>query len=62
MLKLYVMRHAKSSWDHPNLEDHERPLSKRGKKNAKKICEFFVKKNISLTTYYFHHQKEQRKR
>ena len=42
------MRHAKSSWDHPNIDDHERPLSKRGKKNAKKICEFFVKKK-----YYF---------
>ena len=48
MLKLYVMRHAKSSWDHPNLEDHERPLSKRGKKNAKKICEFFVKKKYKF--------------
>ena len=42
------MRHAKSSWDHPNLEDHERPLSKRGKKNAKKICEFFVKKKYKF--------------
>tara|TARA_B100001142_G_scaffold233554_1_gene231878 strand:- start:195 stop:719 length:525 start_codon:yes stop_codon:yes gene_type:complete len=48
MLKLYVMRHAKSSWDHPNLDDHERPLSKRGEKNAKKICEFFVKKNYKF--------------
>lgn len=42
------MRHAKSSWDHPNLEDHERPLSKRGKKNAKKICEFFVKRKYKF--------------
>jgi len=48
MLKLYVMRHAKSSWDHSNLDDHERPLSKRGKKNAKKICEFFVKKKYKF--------------
>ena len=48
MLKLYVMRHAKSSWDNPNLDDHERPLSKRGEKNAKKICEFFVKKNYKF--------------
>ena len=48
MLKLYVMRHAKSSWDHPNLDDHERTLSKRGKKNAKKICEFFVKKKYKF--------------
>ena len=52
MLKLYVMRHAKSSWDHSNLDDHERPLSKRGKKNAKKICELFKKnpnKHIAFT-------------
>ena len=48
MLKLYVMRHAKSSWDYPNLDDHERPLSKRGKKNAKMICEFFVKKKYKF--------------
>ena len=45
MLELYVMRHAKSSWDNLDLPDHDRPLSTRGKRNAKKICEFFVKKN-----------------
>ena len=48
MLELYVMRHAKSSWDDLNLSDHERPLNSRGKKAAKKICEFFVKKKISF--------------
>ena len=48
MLELYVMRHAKSSWEDINLEDYKRPLNKRGKKNAKMICEFFVKKK-----YYF---------
>jgi len=30
MLTLSLLRHAKSSWDHPSLEDFERPLSKRG--------------------------------
>lgn len=48
MLELYVMRHAKSSWDNLKLTDHDRPLSSRGKKNAKKICEFFVKKQIKF--------------
>ena len=48
MLELYVMRHAKSSWDDLNLSDHERPLNTRGKKAAKKICEFFVKRKISF--------------
>jgi len=27
---LYLLRHAKSSWDDPNLPDHDRPLSPRG--------------------------------
>jgi len=48
MLELYVMRHAKSSWDNLKLTDYNRPLSNRGKKNAKKICEFFVKKQIKF--------------
>lgn len=33
MKTLYLMRHAKSSWKKPNLEDHERPLNKRGKRD-----------------------------
>ena len=31
---LLLMRHAKSSWDHPGLRDSERPLNKRGKRDA----------------------------
>jgi len=27
---LYLLRHAKSSWDDPNLPDHDRPLARRG--------------------------------
>jgi phosphohistidine phosphatase len=34
MKRLFVLRHAKSSWDHPDLTDFERPLNKRGKKTA----------------------------
>lgn len=30
MLNLLLMRHAKSSWDNPSLDDFERPLNKRG--------------------------------
>ena len=32
--KLYIMRHAKSSWKDSSLDDFDRPLSKRGKLNA----------------------------
>ena len=34
MKKLFIVRHAKSSWDFPELDDYDRPLNKRGKKNA----------------------------
>lgn len=34
MPTLILYRHAKSSWDDPDLDDHERPLSKRGAKDA----------------------------
>ncbi len=34
MKRLHLIRHAKSSWDHPGLSDVERPLNKRGLKAA----------------------------
>ena len=37
MLRLFLMRHAKSSWSDPSLHDFDRPLNKRGQKDAPKI-------------------------
>jgi phosphohistidine phosphatase len=34
MKTLYIIRHAKSSWDDPTLSDFDRPLNNRGKKDA----------------------------
>jgi phosphohistidine phosphatase len=34
MKTLTIVRHAKSSWDNPGLSDHERPLNKRGLRDA----------------------------
>jgi len=34
---LLVLRHAKSSWDNPALDDHERPLNKRGRRDAPRM-------------------------
>ncbi len=34
MKTLLLMRHAKSSWKDHDLEDHMRPINKRGKKDA----------------------------
>jgi phosphohistidine phosphatase len=35
--RLFVLRHAKSSWDNPGLDDHERPLSARGQRAVEVI-------------------------
>ena len=37
MKTLLLLRHAKSSWNQPELNDHDRPLNKRGKKEAPKV-------------------------
>jgi len=34
MKTLHLLRHAKSSWDHPGLPDKERPLNDRGIKSC----------------------------
>lgn len=34
MKTLYLVRHAKSSWEFPHLSDYERPLNNRGKRDA----------------------------
>ena len=34
---LLILRHAKSSWKQPGLADHDRPLNKRGKRDAPRI-------------------------
>jgi phosphohistidine phosphatase len=37
MKTLLLLRHAKSSWKDSDIDDHERPLNKRGKKDAPKM-------------------------
>jgi phosphohistidine phosphatase len=36
--RLFVLRHAKSSWDDPGLDDHERPLAPRGRRAVEAIA------------------------
>lgn len=38
MKRLVLLRHAKSSWDVPDLADRERPLAKRGERDAPAIA------------------------
>ncbi len=37
MKKLYLIRHAKSSWEDPEMDDFVRPLNDRGKKDAPRM-------------------------
>ncbi len=43
---LYLVRHAKSSWEY-NVEDHKRPLKKRGVKDVFLVCSS-LKKNVLI--------------
>ncbi|WP_341912812.1 histidine phosphatase family protein [Ferrovibrio terrae] len=38
MLRLWLLRHAKSAWDDPELDDFARPLSPRGKKACRALA------------------------
>lgn len=46
MKKLYIIRHAKSSWSDAELNDFERPLNKRGKANAPMMGERLKEKGV----------------
>ena len=46
MKMLYVIRHAKSSWKNPLMDDFDRPLNKRGEHDAPQMGERLKKKNI----------------
>lgn len=44
--QLVLLRHAKSSWDDPFLEDFDRPLAKRGRKAGKCVSEWLKAQDI----------------
>lgn len=46
MKRIYLVRHAKSSWKDPRLTDINRPLNKRGKKDAPFIGDQLNKNQI----------------
>jgi phosphohistidine phosphatase len=47
MALLYVLRHAKSSWEDPALADHDRPLAPRGRRNAAVLAEQVARERIA---------------
>jgi phosphohistidine phosphatase len=47
MKTLHLLRHAKSSWKDPALDDHERPLNKRGRAAAKAMAKYMQQAKIA---------------
>jgi len=43
---VYIVRHAKSSWDNFELSDHDRPLMNTGIKKTKKVISFLASKKV----------------
>jgi phosphohistidine phosphatase len=47
MKQLFLLRHAKSSWDDAELVDHDRPLAPRGRRAAKLIAEHLGREGVT---------------
>jgi phosphohistidine phosphatase len=47
MKTLFVLRHAKSSWDNPDWSDFERPLNSRGLDAARFIGSLIFQRNLA---------------
>lgn len=61
MKQLYLIRHAKSSWDNPGLDDLDRPLNKRGKRDAPFMGERLHKLGVRPDMVYTSPAKRARK-
>ena len=46
MKTLSLLRHAKSSWDHPALPDFERPLNERGRRAAARMGKYIAEHDL----------------
>ena len=46
MKTLFLIRHAKSSWDDPALPDKDRPLGNRGRRDARKMGKRLAKRDV----------------
>jgi phosphohistidine phosphatase len=44
--RLFIIRHAKSSWKHPELDDYDRPLNSRGKRDAPEMGQRLRKRSV----------------
>ena len=51
MKTLLLVRHAKSDWGNAGLDDFDRPLNERGKKDAPAMAERFLDKQIKIEAF-----------
>ncbi len=51
MKTIFLVRHAKSSWDNPDLMDKERPLNKRGLRDAPFMGKLLYGKNPKIDRF-----------
>jgi phosphohistidine phosphatase len=47
MKNLYIVRHAKSSWEEEGLSDFDRPLNERGKRDAPAMAKRLKEKDVT---------------
>ena len=47
MKTLYIVRHAKSSWDDPDQDDFDRPLNERGAKDAPRMGKRLLERGLA---------------
>ena len=49
MKTLHLLRHAKSSWDEPGLADRDRPLNRRGQRDAPRMGSVLARRLQPMT-------------
>ena len=48
MKNLFLLRHAKSDWEDPEIADFHRPLSKRGVSDALLLSNYILKNRVTF--------------
>jgi phosphohistidine phosphatase len=48
MKTVYIVRHAKSSWEQIDLPDEKRPLMEKGRKRTERVLDFIHRKKLKI--------------
>jgi len=61
MKTLLLVRHAKSSWEEPGVQDIDRPLNERGKQDAPEMAKRLKDKKIDIDLFVSSPEKRARR-